>query len=627
MLGSKRKTIGVFLSQVNEDYQDILSRGIITKAKELNYNIAFFTNFGGYGQPSYDRGEFAITQLPNYEGMDGIILAPDTMIIQNLENAYKENIKNRSHCPVVSVRSETKDFYNVLIDDYTVMENLIHHMIEVHHFTRINFLAGPKGFPDSDKRLAAYKKILSEHQLPIEEERIYYGDFWKHAGAQAVEYWLKSPLERPQAIICANDYMALTVCDAFAERGILVPEEIAVTGCDDVEECVEYIPSLTSIRMPVFEMGMEAVSVIHNLNQGIEQPKNTYLKAVTIYRASCGCKKVRGQEGNSRRRYHIAVKENMKRAITRNAYMSTDLTGLTRLEDINEKIWAYVYENMNFTHFCLCLRKNWEKFSKERDREPEEKEWVMEIGFKNRVGYSKLNCPKEELIPPELAEDKPMVYFFAMLHHQEHNFGYVGISFDTIQTYMLTFQAWLINVSNALENVRVHGELNRLINRLEETSIRDELTGLYNRRALNTIGRKYLKQCAEAGSRLMVFTADMDRLKFINDKYGHAYGDVALKVVAEAMLQAAQNNEICIRLGGDEFMAIGRDYDESKLEHFITRFEATLNRFNFIKDYDFSVHVSYGNHLIYPGEETSIESCLGVADKLMYRQKNGKENR
>ncbi len=627
MLGNKRRTIGVFLSQVNEDYQDILSRGIITRAKELDYNVAFFTNFGGYGQPSYDLGELAITELPHYEGLDGIILAPDTMALQNLEYTYKENVKNRSHCPVVSVRRETKEFYNVLIDGYTVMEDLIRHMIEVHHFTRINFLAGPKGFPDSDKRLAAYKKILSEYQLPVEEERIYYGDFWKYAGTQAVEYWLTSPLQKPQAIICANDFMALTVCDALAERGILVPEDITVTGCDDVEECMEYIPSLTSIRMPVFEMGMEAVSVLHNLNQGKEQPKNTYMKAVTLYRASCGCRKVRCQEGNSRRQYQIAIKENMKKAITRNSYMSTDLTGLTRLEDINEKIWAYVYENANFTHFCLCLRKDWEKYHKEESRDPERNDWIMEIGFKNRVGYSKLHCPREELIPPELIEDKAMVYYFAMLHHLDHNFGYVGISFDTVQTYMLTFQAWLINVSNALENVRVHGELNRLINRLEETSIRDEMTGLYNRRALNSIGRRYLKQCVEAGSRLMVFTADMDKLKYINDRFGHAYGDVALKVVAEAMLQAAQNNEICIRLGGDEFMAIGMDYDEDKLERFIRRFEDTLNRFNFIQDYDFSVHVSYGSHLIYPGEETSIESCLGVADKLMYRQKKEKDNR
>jgi len=626
VLGSKRKTIGVFISQVNQEFQDNLSKGIITKAKELDYNVAFFTNFGGYGQPAYDKGEAEITNLPNYEELDGIIIAPDTFVLQNLETQYKDNINRRSKCPVVSVRRELKEYYNVLIDDYTVLDEIIHHMIEEHGFTRINFLAGPKDFPDSEKRLAAYRKILSEHHIPIEEDRIYYGDFWKYAGASAVEHWMDSDLPRPQAIICANDHMALTVCNALAKYKVLVPEEIVVTGCDDIEDSAEFTPSLTTAKMPVFEMGIESVMKIHRLNQGIKEPQNTYIKTITIYRASCGCKKNWYQEGNDRRQNHIVIRENLQRAITHNAYMSADLTGLTKLEDINQKIWTYIYENINFTHFCLCLRKDWANYYDDNDAE-KGSSMIMEVGFKNRIGHSKLDFSQKELIPEELEEDKPMAYYFAILHHQEHFFGYVGISFETIQTYMLTFQAWLINVSNALENVRVHDELNRLITKLEEFSIHDDLTGLYNRRALNTIGNKYLKQCVESRSKLMVFTADMDKLKFINDKFGHAYGDVALKVVAESMQQAANHNEICIRMGGDEFMAIGIDYDEEKLERFIEHFLESLNRFNFITDYDFGVYVSYGSHLIHPDEDTSIESCLGIADKLMYHQKYEKESK
>ncbi|MDF2485432.1 MAG: hypothetical protein K0R46_1600 [Herbinix sp.] len=626
MLGSKRRTIGVFISQVNQEFQDNLSKGIMTKAKELDYNVVFYTNFGGYGQPAYDIGEAEVTNLPNYEELDGIIMAPDTMVLQNLEARYKDNINKRSKCPVISIRREIKEYYNVLIDDYTVLDGLIHHMIVEHKFTRINFLAGPKGFPDSEKRLAAYRKILSEHHIPIEEGRIYYGDFWKYAGVQAVDQWLNSDLERPQAIICANDYMALTVCNALAERGILVPEEIAVTGCDDVEDAIEFSPSLTTARMPVFEMGEAAVMKIHRISQGLQETQNTYLKTITIYRASCGCMMNRYQEGNDRRQNHIKIRENLQRAITHNAYMSADLTGLTTLEDINQKIWTYIYENVNFTHFCLCLKKDWANFNDNMAQNEPDQSMVMEVGFKNRIGYSKLPLTSRELIPEELAEDRPMTYFFATLHHQEHYFGYVGISFDTIQTYMLTFQAWVINVSNALENVRVHDELNRLVAKLEETSVRDDLTGLYNRRALTTFGNKYLKQCVEAHSKLMVFTADMDKLKFINDRFGHAYGDVALKVVAEAMQQASCNNEVCIRLGGDEFMAIGMDYDEEKLDRFIERFLESLNRFNFINDYEFGIFVSYGSHLIYPDEHTTIENCMSISDKLMYHQKKEKES-
>ncbi len=629
MFGNNRKTIGVLISQVNEEYQDTLSRGIMAKAMELDYNVAFFTNFGGFGQAAYDKGEAYIAKLPTYEDLDGIIIAPDVMLLPNLKEQYLKYIESRSHCPVVSVRRETSNYYNVLIDDNTVLDEIISHFIKVHGFSRLNFLSGPKGFVDTDKRLANYKKILSEHNIPIEENRIYYGDLLRQAGYDAVEYWLNSDQELPQAIICANDNMAITVCRALAGKGISVPDQIAVTGCDDVEDAAEFSPSITTAKMPVYDMGIEAVMKIHRHNLGIEQPKYSYMKTVTMYRASCGCKRNWYHESNNRRRNHIIARETLQSEITRNAYMSTDLTGLTKLEDIIRKLWIYINQNTNYTHFCMCLQKNWDTYHSQCEEEQAlaEDELIMEIGIKNRAGFTKVKCSKKELIPNELKEEVPMAYFFAVLHHQGHCFGYAGISFSKMQTYMRTFQAWLINVSNALENVRLHSELNRLVYKLEDMYIRDELTGLYNRRVLDTLGKKYLNHCRSEKTILMVFTADMDRLKYINDKFGHSYGDIALKVVANALLHAADDDEICIRLGGDEFMAIGMDYDDAKMIKFINKFVEELNKFNETKEQDFSVYVSYGYHLILPGEDTKLEGCLGSADALMYQQKYEKASK
>jgi diguanylate cyclase (GGDEF)-like protein len=626
VLGNNKKTIGVFISQANDEFQDILGRGIATKAKELDYNVAFFTNFGGYGQPGYDLGELNITELPHYEMLEGIIVIPESMILPNLEARYLHNIKKRSNCPVVSVRRENREFYNVMTDDYNILNDIITHFIEVHGFTRINFLAGPKGSPNSEKRIVCYKRILTEHNIPIEEERIYYGDFWKVAPIEAVDYWLNSTMEKPQAIVCANDYMALTVLRTLAERGISVPEDIAVTGCDDIEDSAENSPSLTTVKIPVFEMGEEAVNKIHRHNLGMEQPKNSYLKTETIYRASCGCKRHWYHEFNERRRNHILTRETLTRSISNNAYMSADLAGLTKLEDINDKLTKYVFQNENFSHFCMCLRNDWDKYQNEENQElsNSKEDRIMELGLKNRIPYKKVKCKRDQLIPTELAEDQPMVYFFAMLHHQSHYFGYIGISFDRIQSYMMTFQAWLMNVSNALENARIHVELNRLIFKLEDMSIRDDLTGLYNRRVLDTIGKKYLKQSYSEQTKLMVFTADMDKMKYINDNYGHAKGDAALRVVSNALQHAADDDEICIRLGGDEFMVIGMEYDEKKLLKFINQFINELNQHNLSEDYNCGVYVSYGWSLTVPDEKTTIELCLSAADTHMYRQKYDK---
>lgn len=623
MFGNNKKTIGVFTSQVYEEYQNTLSRGIMKRANELDYNVAFFTNFGGFGQMSYDRGEIHIVDLPNYEELEGIIYTPDIMILPNLINKYKKNIEQKSHCPVVSVRKEVEEFYNVLIDDKIVLDEIINHYIEVHKFTRINFLAGPNNNAGASKRLENYKRVLQKYNIPIEEKRIFYGDLWKNTGEQAVEYWLNSGLEYPQAIICANDFMAISLCKALEDRGISIPEQIAVSGCDDIDDAIDYNPSLTTVKMPIFEMGIEAVDKIHKHNLGINQPQYSYLKTTTLFRDSCGCSTDWYHESNKKRRNLIHGRETLQAEISQNAFMSTDLTGLTKLEEIIERLWIYINSNKNFHHFCLCLCKDWDQYhTLEVDELPfDKKELVMEMGIKDNQRYTKLKCLKKNLIPPEFVEDKPMNFFFAMLHHQAHCFGYVGISFKEIQTYMRTFQAWLNNVNNSLENVRIHSELNRLVYKLEDMSVRDDLTGLYNRRVLDTLGKKYLRLCMAEQSQLMIFIADMDRLKYINDTFGHFYGDISLKVIAVAFQKAADDDEICVRLGGDEFMVLGMDYDEKKMKKFIGRFVDELNRFNVMQQHDVRVYVSYGYYLITPDEDTTIENCMRVADSLMYQQK------
>jgi diguanylate cyclase (GGDEF)-like protein len=158
-------------------------------------------------------------------------------------------------------------------------------------------------------------------------------------------------------------------------------------------------------------------------------------------------------------------------------------------------------------------------------------------------------------------------------------------------------------------------------------SIKDELTGLYNRRALHTLGQQYLQQSIKNQSNLMVFSADMDNLKYINDIYGHGGGDIALKAIAKALLDASEDDEICIRLGGDEFTVIGVEYDKDKMNQFLTKFDNAVQAFNREPAFDFKISVSYGWGITKPNIDTTLEECLGIADKKMYIQKYEKKRR
>lgn len=619
MFGDKRKTIGVFATQVHREFQDLLCRGICSRAYDLGYNVAIFTNYMGYNDLMYEVGEQDIANLPIYGDLDGIIIIPNT--VNDFLVKITDNIKTTSNCPVVSIKENMSEYYNVLFEEYTALDDIIYHFINHHKFTKINFLAGPKDVLASEQRLSAYQRILTEYGIPIEEERIYYGDFWKDAAEDAVESWLVDSENRPEAIICANDFMAIAVCNSLAKRGILVPQDIAVTGCDNISISMDFTPAITTVGIPVFDMGMKAVDKIHMHNQGIAQENITYLKSITYIRESCGCKTKDSAENVLKRRNHlIDTVEDKDKAIYNNANMSISLTGTTTLEDLASKLSVYIHLNEGFSSFYMCLVGEWDR-DKDKVSMWVDNDVTMEVGIKNGKLLEKVDFNIKDLLPTIYLDEEPQFYYFNMLHHQQKCYGYTAISFERFQAYKPSYQGWLINVCNALENIKTHNALNRLVYKLEDMSIKDELTGLYNRRALHTLGQKYLEQSFNNQSSLMVFSADMDNMKYINDNYGHSKGDIAIKVVADSLMGAAEDDEICIRMGGDEYSVIGVEYDNNKMTNFVKKFEDAIKRFNQDPAYDFIISISYGWSITQTNKDTDLEECLSLADKIMYQQK------
>lgn len=630
MLGNGRKTIGVFLTQAHQEFQDLLCRGICSRAYDLGYNVAIFSNFVGYGEFKYEIGEKNIANLPVYEKLDGIILLPDTMLVKDFKANIIDNIKKHSNCPVVSIRQRMRDYHNVLIEEDSILDEIIDHFINHHKYRKLNFLTGPRDNPVSIQRRNAYRRILSMHGIEVEEERIYYGDFWKVSAADAVDKWLADPEKRPEAIICANDYMAISVCNALAERGIFVPRDMAVSGCNNIGISMDFIPPITTVGMPVFDMGMEAVDKINMENLGIPHESTSRLKSITYIRESCGCKIKDNKHDVLRRRNHIIKEvEDKDTSISNNAYMSIDLTGVTLLEDLNNKLSSYTYLNEGFSSFYMCLYKDWDQYQETVDleRKLNSREVNMEMGIKNGRWLQKAHIDSNELLPSIYMDEEPQFFFFNILHHQEKCYGYTAISFNRFEAYKPSYQGWLINVCNALENIKTHSVLNRLVYKLEDMSIKDELTSLYNRRALHTLGQKYLVQSIKNHSNIMVFSADMDNLKYINDNYGHAGGDIALKVVADALLNASEDDEICIRMGGDEYAVIGVEYGDKKMDAFIRKFEESIEDFNQDSNYEFDISISYGWSITQAKEDTNLEECLSVADSRMYKQKHEKSDK
>ena len=159
---------------------------------------------------------------------------------------------------------------------------------------------------------------------------------------------------------------------------------------------------------------------------------------------------------------------------------------------------------------------------------------------------------------------------------------------------------------------------------LIEYSIKDDMTGLYNRRGFFILAEQSLKLVARENEKACLLFVDVDDLKYINDRYGHANGDLALVTVASVLKRSFRKSDILSRIGGDEFAALASISKEENVELLIGRIESCMDIVNEKKVLPFSLSISIGIITCSPEETSDIAKLTEKADKMMYEAKKRK---
>lgn len=234
-------SIGVILPAPHGEFFSELIRGLDEAAQEANHFLLIASS-----HYSRDEGESALESLAGR--VDGLVM----MTPRVRPNALTQE----TDLPVVFIdsdlREETFDLYN--IDNRGGAAHAVEHMIE-NGASRIAAITGPPGSYDVERRMAGYRQALERHGL--DEGPIVEGDFTQKSGYEAGQAILASE-HRPDAVFACNDYMAMGAMLAFQEAGIDIPGDIAVAGFDDITSARYANPPLTSVRVPVYELGYEA---------------------------------------------------------------------------------------------------------------------------------------------------------------------------------------------------------------------------------------------------------------------------------------------------------------------------------------------------------------------------------
>jgi LacI family transcriptional regulator len=244
---SRSGTVGVIIPDLMNPLFPPIVRGIEDVLAREGYT-ALLANTDNDEQRERTQFDALVTRR-----VDGFIVATARRTHPMLDEAARRGLK----VVLVYRGTDRADFSAVTADDWHGVTLAVEHLIELGH-RRIGHLAGPQGLSTGSIRARSFNETLRSHRLDAPPEHVVVCDaYTETAGAAATRELLDRGLGLT-AIVAANDLLALGACDVLRERGVACPEQVSVTGFNDMPFADKFNPALTTVRVPHYDLGAEA---------------------------------------------------------------------------------------------------------------------------------------------------------------------------------------------------------------------------------------------------------------------------------------------------------------------------------------------------------------------------------
>lgn len=627
------RIIGVCLSMLPEEYRLQCVRALNKYAVQQGYRLFIFHSKTDFYLPltPTDDGEMSIFQLIQYHMLDAMIVLPDTIKRDSVLQSIIDSCRSHN-VPVISIDKFLEGCVNFRFDYSNSFETLCQHVVQKHHAKRLFMMAGVRDNTFSDERIHAFEKVMAENNITPDNYRIGYGDFWEKPTRETLEQWfIEEQCAIPDAIICANDTMAI-VCSQFLQNhGYRIPEDCIVTGFDGISEANYHVPHITTCTQDYDTMGKEVIAAAIRLHQGLPVEPTRIIDFHILYSQSCGCEKPAPLNINNAMQ---DIADQLKRANERQeltCQVQSAVTSMTSLAELPEIIQdKFIFESMVFALNDDIFRAP--DFG-ERHRNGEPFSEQVNVMYHRYFWAPQDACitPLEQLIPDlstMLRREDPVI--FCPLHFLDLVMGYCALqtdishdSYEKINSFMNAMNSSLGIFHSQVHTKSINMQLKSANSELEKLYVHDHMTGLLNRRGFYRQFHQQLKESSGKNMSIVIISADLDGLKHINDTFGHTEGDNAITTVGKALVSSAIQGEVCSRFGGDEFTVAGviADSDSCYFDSFRFRFREYLHRYNSISHKPYQVESSIGFCIQPMDKNVDLDQMIKVADDRMYEDK------
>ena len=345
---------GLVIPEINSilDYDFI--EGAYAQASSLGYDLIVYTgvlnSMRGVRYDSYIAGLENIYTLICRHELDGIIYAYERFHTQDVMDKISGYIA-QTDTPCIVLGGTCPKAQTMEADEYGSMYRITRHLTDKHNCKKLFCLAGVPDHKSSDERLRGFKDACNDCGITVNESDIFYGWFWKDVPEKLGHDIASGKIECPDAVVCCNDVMAVTLINSLAEHGIKVPEDIKVTGFDGEIDSILCEPSITTVTGRDRQFGADAVCRIHALITGI-MPKQELFEQSIRCGKSCGCCDPVYTEKNL---FDMVVRNRQRRQ-----FIATDfiyhMSGAANVNELSECIneVGHIFSGVDWLDICLC---------------------------------------------------------------------------------------------------------------------------------------------------------------------------------------------------------------------------------------------------------------------------------
>lgn len=557
----KRLTFGVVAAQASDIEQRRIMKGIIEQAKASNIDTVVISNIYNPDKSAYTldcHQENNIYELLSSPEIDGFILIAEAIINRDLQKRIKSTLQKRPETPVVVIGAPPAEFllpyFEVInTDDISDIEDITDHLIEEHGCTDIDLLTGPESTDVSSQRAEGYKRSLDKHGIRFDSRKVMYGDFWFGSGQALAQQYINGERSMPQALICANDYMAYGLLDEFAEHDISIPESMLIVGYEHILQRVYHHPTLSTYQRNRSMLGSEAVKMLYARLNHREFEIKASLKGKFITGDTCGC-------SVCRKEYNEELKEEKTEQKYRFFNLFSDfeerLTTCTSMSDYVSTLSNFTYMVRDMDAMYLCLFEDWYNSDyTERNSGEVMNCYTIKNDFTNEY---KTSFVTENDISSILSYcSEPCAYYFNPLFFGDRYFGYIVTVYRNPDTYDSIFRNWLKTVSNALEMLRMKNDINYLTQCRGLSQLHDTSTGMYNRSGFESAVKRAVSSAPSGtGICLLVLKTELfsENIQFDNQEAKFR----TVKEITDIMKAlSVSKNELCGRFSENAYIFAG----------------------------------------------------------------------